>query len=192
MKKMPRSSLSRRSKSQAGAVAIEFALIFPVLLFIYFGLIGITQYAFATRRVHAASKMMAETVALSTALKSADLEDYAVGVELMFKPIESTWVRQNVGVDVFNFKKGGGGVTRWTWFYGGSKRCTAPDSSSTSIATSLASSDVLVVVTCMTYASPVGDFQFDRLNLGYLKSKRIEKSWQSRPRMVEELNCTDC
>lgn len=190
--KMLRSLLSRRSKSQAGAVAIEFALIFPVLLFIYFGLIGITQYSFATRRVHAAANMMAETVALPTVLKSADLDDYAVGVELMFKPKENTWVKQNLRIDVYNFKKGGGGITRWTWSYGESERCTPPDPNSTSIATSLGSSDVLVVVTCMTYASPVGSFQFDRLNLGYLKSNRIEKSWQSRPRMVEELNCTDC
>lgn len=187
-----RFSVTSWRKSQAGAVAIEFALIFPVLLFIYFGMIGITQYAFANRRVAAASRMMAETVALPTALNNTDLADYAVGVELMFKPIARTWVEQNVGIDVYNYKKAGGGATRWTWFYKGSARCTPPDPSASSISSSLGVSDVIVVVSCMTYESPVGDFQFERLNLGYLNSIRIEKVWQSRPRMVEELNCPTC
>jgi Flp pilus assembly protein TadG len=60
----------------AGAVAVEFAIIAPVMIVLYFGLAEVTQAMMAERRVAHTGSVVGDLVAQSSALTPADISDF--------------------------------------------------------------------------------------------------------------------
>lgn len=178
-----------RRRGEAGVAAIEFALVFPVLLLIFFGTINIAQYAVEVRRINAASYLVADLVSRSqSTISKATVDDYFTAAELLFRPSDRSWVQANVGIDVYVYAKSTtAAAARWSRFYQGSSRCTPPVaniSSTNKIGQGLADTDVIVVVACTNFTAPAASYP----GFGYLSNKKIESSYVGRPRQSATLD----
>lgn len=70
--------------NEKGAILIEAALIFPVLLMIFLGMVEFSQAFTAKRRVQSVSSTVADLVSQEQSVTTADLTDIAsVGAEIM-------------------------------------------------------------------------------------------------------------
>lgn len=75
---------------ERGSVAIETALIFPVLITMFFGMIEFGQAFTVQRRVQSVASTVADLVSQNQSVSTSDLNDIAsVGVQLM-RPYSST------------------------------------------------------------------------------------------------------
>ena len=188
----PLSSPNQGATGEAGVAAIEFALVFPVLLLLFFGLINITQYVSQVRKVSAASQLVSDLVARQKdgTINVTTLDDYFTAVELLYNPREQNWVQTNVGIVVYTYAAGSNpALVRWTRLYGDGARCAVPPvNANDPVARLLPTSDVVVVVVCTTFAEPVANFP----GLLSLANRRIESMSFQRPRESDTLTCTDC
>lgn len=67
--------LTRFARDQRGAAAVEFALLAPVMVLLYFGLVELTEAMMAERRASHAASVMADLVAQSAQISNTDLDD---------------------------------------------------------------------------------------------------------------------
>ena len=178
---------------ETGVAAIEFALVFPVLLLMFFGTINIAQYAVELRRIGASSNLVGDLVARSqSTISRATVDDYFTAVELMFRPNDQTWVQTNIGIDVYVYARTAApppgtpgpppaAPVKWSKFYQNTQRCTPPDANMAStnpIGALLPDSDVVVAVVCTTFTAPAANYP----GFEYLVNRTIEKQQVSRPR----------
>jgi len=174
-------------RREAGVAAIEFTLVLPILLLLFFGLINLSQYIFAVRKVDDAAFLITNLVAQSeNTIPSGSLDDYFVGAELLLAPIDATWVNSNLGIDIYVFNKTTGAV-KWSKFYGGSRKCTRPTATDAKIAVLIPVSDVVVTVACMPFNAPAADFP----GFQYLRNTTIETRYVQRPRLSDTLSCAN-
>jgi Flp pilus assembly protein TadG len=76
--------LRRLIRDDGGAAAVEFVLVLPVLILLYFGVFEVTQLFLAEKRVAHVAAAVGDLVAQSGSLTSADLEDvYDIGQDLI-------------------------------------------------------------------------------------------------------------
>lgn len=79
-----KSKLSRLRHDKRGVAAIEFALVFPVLLLIYFGIVGVTQILSVDRKVTNIASSTADLVSQETVLDSTIMQDiYTASISLI-------------------------------------------------------------------------------------------------------------
>ena len=172
---------------QAGVAAIEFALVLPVLLLIFFGMINLSQYASALRKADTAAYLVADLVSRSQSnITQATVDDYFTAAELLYRPEDRSWVQTNIGIDVYVYATGTGAASaRWSRFYQGTARCTSPMStpSGTKISQLLTDTDAVVAVVCTTFTAPAASYP----GMGYLANKRIERTFVTRPRQSKTL-----
>ncbi len=82
--------LRRLLRDRRGVSAVEFALIAPVMLIIYFGLVEFSQGYMAERRASHAASMVADLVAQSGGTNIRDLEStFQIG-DMIMRPFSST------------------------------------------------------------------------------------------------------
>ena len=67
--------LHRLKQDKRGVSAIEFALVLPVLLLVYFGIVGVTQLLSVDRKVTSITSATADLVAQETVLDNAIMQD---------------------------------------------------------------------------------------------------------------------
>lgn len=78
--------LSRFARSAAGLAAVEFALIAPIMILIFFGVVESSGALSASRRTLLASNTLADLVAQETQVLKSDLDDLFVGMEEVIDP----------------------------------------------------------------------------------------------------------
>lgn len=125
-----------------GVAAIEFALIFPLLLTLFFVMVNLSQYISVNRRLTVAANLVADLVTRNKEITQALIDDYVVAAKLSLLPLDTTQLR----VDVYNFQTPGGGQ-RWYKSSSSGTPCSAP--SPTKYSTLTATTDVVVVVICL-------------------------------------------
>lgn len=143
----------RKRDGETGVAAIEFAIVLPVLLLLFFGMINLTSYVSVLRKASSAAELVADLVTRHDAtITRADLADYVTGAKLSFRPREAA----GVNVEVYNyFLNGGMAAIRWQHPQTGTV-CTAPDATSKDIADLLSSGDVVIAVVCTPgFTAPV-------------------------------------
>lgn len=183
---------SPRNTGQSGAAAIEFAIVFPVLLLLFFGMINLTHFIAAKRTVQSASELIADLVTRQqTTIPSTLIDDDFKAVELTFRPMDSDKIQDEVGIDLYGYRLvDGEAQVIWSKFYRGHPRCTAPNVDMANpgdpIGSLLTGSDVVVAIVCLTYAAPVPNYP----GLRFLANRRIEKQFIMRPRQTTTLDCT--
>lgn len=84
---MPR-LLGRFSKNEDGVSAVEFALIAPFMLLLYFGGIELSLLFEADRRVTNISSTIGDLASRATALTDDDIEDIFASTELLLAPLD--------------------------------------------------------------------------------------------------------
>src|SRR5690606_1058527 len=81
---------ARLLRDQSGVSAVEFALIAPVMIIIYFGLVEFSQGYMAERRASHAASMVADLVAQSGGTNIRDLESTFMIGDMIMRPFSST------------------------------------------------------------------------------------------------------
>lgn len=76
--------LTRFLKDQQGAAALEFALVLPIMLVLYFGMSMATQALLVDRRVSYLASAVSDLTSQQAVLKQADIDDiYKVANQVM-------------------------------------------------------------------------------------------------------------
>lgn len=159
---------------EAGVAAIEFAIVFPVLLLLFFGMINLTSYVSMLRKSSSAAELVADLVTRNNAkIAQSALDDYITGAKLLFLPAAAS----GVSVEVYNYYLDKGVTkTRWKQPAAATAGCAAPDPASTEIAALLPGGDVIIAVVCIPGYGMLVDFP------GLPQLGAIRKTLALRPR----------
>lgn len=186
------------TESESGTAALEFALILPVLLMLYYGTVQLTDFLSVKHKLSSASAVMADLVTRHRdAIQVADLNDYLEAGNLVMAGSETGEMRARVLV-----YRVVSGHLRLAWSWQQHQQdpinhgCTNPVISELrplflgpagTLPPSV--SDVIVVVTCTRFSFPVPAI------LGFnMFPDTIAMRQQAvmRPRTYLQINCRDC
>ena len=168
-----------------GIAAIEFALIVPFMLLIYFGLFDITALVSVNRKVTYAASVVADLVAQNkTSVLKGDIQNYFNAASMVMAPIPAAKVR----VEVFGFRKSGSTISQiWKVDNGLSSSCGAAPPTSAMDSLMVAGNDLVVARVCTTYEIYAAYFLGHSIVNG--SSFNIGESITQRPRSTLKLTC---
>ena len=87
MRALPFASLiARYARSAGGLAAVEFALIAPIMILLFFGVVESSGALSASRKTLLASNTLADLVAQETQILKTDLDDLFIGMEDVIDP----------------------------------------------------------------------------------------------------------
>ncbi len=84
------SSLRRFRKAQDGLSAVEFAMVLPILILLFFGTVELTQAVSANRRLIMGTRAGADLTSQSSSLADADFTDVYAAVTDVLSPYSLT------------------------------------------------------------------------------------------------------
>lgn len=119
-----RSLFGRFKKEHKGTAAVEFALVFPVLLLVYFGLVEISNGLEAKRKVENAANLTGMLVAQATAVNDAYMSNVFDASEMAFEPLNVTPLKVVISSVVRVFEDGNW-VNKVAWSVGHGSGATA-------------------------------------------------------------------
>lgn len=97
--------------NEKGVSAVEFALIAPVLVLVYFGCIELSLLMRADRRVTATAASLGDLTARLSTVSDADMQELYNAATVMMQPYSADVARMRITSVVDN----GDGVTRVSW-----------------------------------------------------------------------------
>jgi len=166
-------AMRRFRRDARGLAAVEFALIVPLMLTLYFGTIETTDALTASRRVTNVAQTAADLVAQVTTVSSSDITDIFAASTAILTPYDTTAVKIVISSVVANSSNSTS--VAWSVAYGGaSARST---NSSVTIPTGLTTANTSVIMAEVTYSytSPVLTFITGPLTMtetAYLRPRR--------------------
>ncbi|MEC7795788.1 MAG: TadE/TadG family type IV pilus assembly protein [Pseudomonadota bacterium] len=184
---MRRSLIRRLARDETGVSAVEFALIAPVMILFYAGMVDLCQGYMAVRRTSHVAASVADLTAQSRDITKADIDNvFLVGPSIMapFAPASLEQRVSSVSRDT---------TTKYTvnwsrsWAASGgsgalSGRLTVADADIPADLLPVGSS-IIIAEARYTYASP-----FQR----FLPSASFTRRAYLNPREVTQIACTDC
>jgi len=175
--------LLRLARDTRGLSAVEFALLAPVMITLYFGVAEVGQaFMVQKRQAHVAS-MVADLVAQTDIVEKKDLDDILSAGALVVKPFPAT----NLTITVTSVKRDDKGVDRVLWSYGSKTRKTDDVVTKPSIPTGMITASgggVVMAETTYKYVSPGNRFIKDGLT--------FSGAFFLLPRRVDVVPCSDC
>lgn len=91
-----RRSLQSLACDTRGVAAVEFALLAPLMLVLYFGMVELCQGYMAQKRADHVASMVADLAAQESDVTKAELADYFAIGDLIMKPFSSATLKQRV------------------------------------------------------------------------------------------------
>jgi Flp pilus assembly protein TadG len=182
----------RFKRDNRGVVAIEAALIFPLMMLLYVGLIDITGLISMNRKVTYASGVMADLVTQSkTTITKVEIEESYNAAFMVLKPMASS----GVNIDVWGFRPNAGNTAftnPWT-IKNGAGCGTAPTAAGLNTLTT-AGNDLIIARVCTTYTPWLAKWWSGTTSSwnGYVIGKAtfaINESTAQRPRASKTLDC---
>ncbi len=171
--------LSRFGLDQRGVAAVEFALIAPVLITLYMGLAEMCQAYIAQKRAAHVTSQVADIVAQTDVVTKDNIADiFAIGA-LVLKPFSTTTLTMRVSA----ITRGTDGVDRVVWSQG---QGMAPRSGTVSIPSGLIVNGESIIMSEANYAY---QSQLAKLLPG---STNFASTYYLRPRLVDQVGCSDC
>ena len=141
-----RRATGRLGRDQRGIAAIEMALIFPVMIVLYFGLVDATDVLSAKRRVTLAASNVGDLVTQAPGnITDAELDAFYGAVQ----PIMDPFPANDVGVEIFTFKIVGAAISL-AWADNNGKTCGGTPDSSGFANLMTDGNDVIVARVCIT------------------------------------------
>lgn len=173
--------LSRLPGDQGGLAAVEFALLAPMLIFIYFGLAEFCQAFMAEKRMTHVSSMVADLVSQEEAVSASNLDDIFQIGGLIMKPFPTTPLQQRVSSVTLT-----SGVARVDWSRGVGGMTARDPQSTVTLPPDLIEEgqSVIMAEAIYEYRSPVG-----KLLPGIT---RFTSAYYLRPRTVDKTLCPNC
>lgn len=137
--------LYRFIKDLRGAVAVEFALIVPVMLVILTGIIEMSNLMMASRRVSGAAFATADLISQETDLRASELDEIFQVALLVMQPLDNTSL--TLGAASVRYDENGAPVVDWTASMNGGS-VTEPED----VATDLGDAGESVIIVTATYS----------------------------------------
>jgi Flp pilus assembly protein TadG len=166
-----------------GVAAIEAALILPVMLMIYFGLLDLTTVLSANRRVTQMASTLADLVTQSPGTTTkAELAGFYRASTAIMDPYSTN----DLTLEVFGYRRDGDNVVL-AWQDNNGRSCGAAPTANTDLFKQLTSdgNDVVTARVCYEVAPVTGRILGDgKVNLS--------DQMTLRPRQSNRLTCTDC
>ncbi len=121
--------ITRFKSTSNGTSAVEFALIFPVLLIVYFGLVEISSALDAKRKVENTANLTGMLVAQATTVSDAYIDNVFEASQMAFEPLNVAPLRVVVTSVVRVFENGNWiNKVDWSESYGSGASARAVDS----------------------------------------------------------------
>ena len=179
--------LYRFARNQHGVAAIEMALILPVMLLLFMGLLDISGALSEGRRVSQSASTVADLVTrLDTPTTPALIADAYEAVELIMSGTGGEPLR----IEIYNYRLNDGTIQLvWRRDNGVGAACGAPDEADL-VALTTAGNDIVVAVACLDYTPVVSEIVNSEL-LGSA-SFRLREQIAMRPRESLILACPTC
>jgi Flp pilus assembly protein TadG len=180
--------LRRLKQDQRGVAAIEFALLAPILIVIYFGLAELSQALMASRRVSHVASVVGDLVSQSDTTTSSQITDILAISQSLLSPLPTT----NLGVRLSSVTVNNSNTPIVDWSKGSgltpySKGATValPKSPSNSAVPFIASGQSVVIAEVQyPWTPPTGDF--------IKVSKTLSDTAYFLPRLGTPVTCSDC
>lgn len=158
-----------------GMVAVEFALIVPVMITLYFGTVETTNAMTAARRVTNVAQTAADLTAQVTTISTSDMNDIFSASTAILTPFPTNVVKITITSVVASASNANTTTVAWSKAYGGSSvRSTNAAVTLPAGLTTVGSSVIMVEVT-YTYTSPISTFITGPITMSevaYLKPRR--------------------
>jgi len=179
------STFTRRFRACAsGVAAIEMAMVLPVLLIAYFGLVDLANAISASRRVTTAASTMADLVtqASNPSTSRAELQGFFQAASSIMSPFSTS----GLAVELYGYRLSSNVVSQ-TWRHTNGVACpqgARPVNLELVRQLATETNDVIVARVCYTVA-PI---------IGYVIEANINLSDQMalRPRYTSRIACSDC
>lgn len=163
--------------NEKGVSAIEFALIAPVMIVMYFGAVELSLLARADRRVTTTASSLGDLTARLVTVTDADMQELYNASVVLMSPYPASSARMRISSIVDN----GDGQTRVAWSDGFNMPAY--------------SEDALITIPEGLIASPgsviVAEVEFDYISMvGFVldASQTIEDTFYMRPRRVSTIS----
>lgn len=179
----PHAAAARRLlDSRDGAVAIEFALIFPVMLTLFLGSFEVTNLLSANLKMTAATEAAADLAAGATSLTPAQIDSFSAAATLIMSPLAPSGLRLAFASVVYS-GPGSTPVVAWHHEQNGAAPITSHGLDGATLE-KLGSGSVILVEATYDYSSP--------LSFVLSKTYSLTDKAYDRPRYVEEVSCGGC
>jgi Flp pilus assembly protein TadG len=174
-------------RDQSGVAAIEMALIFPVLLILFVGLIDLTTLLSDNRRVSYSANVVADVVTrLQAPTTPQEVGDSFEAAELVMRAARAGPAR----VEIYTYRRdNGNALLRWDRDNGAGTACGAPDTGNLADLMDRGN-DVVVAVVCVTHA-PIVTTILGWTPMG-AASFSLRQQIAMRPRNTLDLLCPLC
>ncbi len=174
------SILKRFAKNSRGAAAIEFALLAPVMISTYFGLVEICEAQLSEHKANHVASAVGDLVTQADTVSVSDLTDiFSIGGSIMAPYTTST-----LQMRVTSITENGSNQPIVDWSHGSGLAAIAAGSTLSTPLTLASGDSVVKSEVVYRYNSP----------LQYLLPNALTYSevYYSRPRRSQQVSCTDC
>lgn len=165
---------ARYATNTHGMVAVEFALIIPVMITIYFGTVETTNAMTASRRVTSVAQTAADLTAQVATVSTADLTDIFAASTAILTPFPTS-VKITITSVVASASNASSTTVAWSKTYGGATARATNSSVTLPSGLTTAGSSVIMVEVSYTYTSPIGTFitgPITMSEIAYLRPRR--------------------
>jgi hypothetical protein len=184
MEAVARIASARRQlwKDMRGVAAIEMAIIFPVMIILYIGLVDITNLLMVNRRVTLTTSTLADLVTQAdTTITMADIDGVFESARSIFEPMPIDGISLNLWA--FRMEDGS---PELQWQYTNGVTCgSAPDGGEDMESLMEDGNDIIVGRVCYYQEAILG-------SLFSVETFELEDELMLRPRQSATLDCTDC
>jgi Flp pilus assembly protein TadG len=173
--------LRRFRDDRKGVAAVEFALIAPIMLAMYFGLAELTLAMMAERRASHAASVVADLVAQSTQVNAAQVTDIFTVGGVILKPLPAAPLKMRIT----SVKADAAGSPMVIWSQGNGLTALAAGGTPTGFPTGLLAvgDSVIMAEAAYTYTSPLQQLMPDPVTFNrkfYLRPRKsAEVSWST-------------
>jgi Flp pilus assembly protein TadG len=167
-----------------GVASVEMALIFPLMLIVFVGLVDVSNLLTANRRVTLTANTLGDLVTQAPGnVTKADLKGFFSAAS----PIMDPFPASSTSLELYTFTKTSGGSAVLNWQYkSGTTGCgDAPVPDDTMLNLMAEDNDVVVSRTCYNWEPVLG------IILG-ISASTIQDQLMLRPRQTARITCTDC
>ncbi len=180
-------SLRTFLKAEHGVAAIEFVFILPFMVFLFFGMVDLTQLIGSNRKVTQSASIVADLVAQNrnTMIKS-QINDYYKAVEMILAPMPTAEMR----IEVRGFRPNAArtAVTQlWSTGNGMGPSCGAMPTTTSMVPLVEAGNDLIIARVCVEYEPFLATFMGKQIlgDTNFL----VEETIILRPRSTNTLTC---
>jgi Flp pilus assembly protein TadG len=145
--------LRRFGSDQRGLAALEFALIAPVMVTLYMGLVELTLAMMAERRASHVAAVVGDLVSRSNQMNSGTMTDIFQVGDAILRPFPAT----TLALRVTSVKADANAVPKVVWSQGDGMTALSPTSTATAVPASLllAGDSVVMTEVSYTWTSPL-------------------------------------